>query len=561
MSDMERALVAAGDKQSNGDTSEAATKLNPTPATGSRYDEPIDAAQQDGLPMIDISAFLDASCSQEARATTAKAINAACVNYGFFYLTGHGIPVSELDEVINLARDFFAEPLGEKNKIKRFDAGSAQGGDGARGYQGLGENVTGGLQDMQEAIDWYAEWLEDKREPGDGGPGSVKSLQGVNLWPQRPGKLRPVYEEYIERVKKVGEALVHAMGVALDLGPPNPDATQRTEDEEIFVRNCKDSFWVMRMIGYPPLTTPHTLGNDVEQFSCGAHTDYGCVTLLLTDPTPGALQVQLKDGSWLNADPIPGAFVVNIGDMIERWTNGVWKNGKKLLIQLKDDFRITGPLELEFVLYLEEENSDALQKTLRNTSMEKTRIHMEALRRRNGIARKNICRIVLPHSEIMALVTKLDKVSETTLKRTYSVSKTVERIGKNWRVCTTEKTRDLTSDLRCLAIIAIFSKALSGQHYLGKGFLLAAARARIEIPADAIASTWDDNKDDKATSERFGRKKSFKAGKKGEAATARYSDDAEYMDEDAVEAAYPGNGKAKAVDVITGRFEKDHVAG
>ena len=127
---------------------------------------------------------------------------------------------SQLDEVIRLAREFFALPLEEKNKVQRFDAGSAEGGDGARGYQGLGDDEDSiGLQDMQEAIDWYRKWPADKREPGDGPPGSVKSLQGTNLWPERPKELKPVYEAYIERVMRVGEALVSAMGVALELGP------------------------------------------------------------------------------------------------------------------------------------------------------------------------------------------------------------------------------------------------------------------------------------------------------------------------------------------------------
>ncbi|KAJ4371597.1 hypothetical protein N0V83_004817 [Neocucurbitaria cava] len=184
-------------------------------------------------------------------------------------------------------------------------------------------------RDMQEAIDWYREWDEsEKQEPeNDGGPlpGAVKTLQGKNLWPERPEKLKNVYQAYIERVKKVGEALVHAMGVALDLGPPqaNSDTNASSsdhedeEDEEIFLRNCADSFWVMRMIGYPlshlpfPPLPSSTTEADISQFSCGAHTDYGCVTLLLTDSTPSSLQVQLTDPTtntttWLNADPLPG---------------------------------------------------------------------------------------------------------------------------------------------------------------------------------------------------------------------------------------------------------------
>jgi isopenicillin N synthase-like dioxygenase len=349
MSEVEATLNAYRTRLADGGNS--SPFLNPKPETGGRYEKPIATAHNEGLPIIDLSAFLDPSSSQDARETTAQAINAACINYGFFYLTGHGIPMSKLDEVISLAREFFVLPLEEKNRIKRFNAGGSEGGDGARGYQGLGENVTGGLQDMQEAIDWYREWPTSKIEPSEGAPGSVKTLQGPNLWPEQPSALKPVYLEYISRVQHVGEALVHAMGVALDLGALSPHADASTEDENIFVRNCDASFWVMRMIGYPPLTSPQ------DQFSCGAHTDYGCVTLLHADSTPGALQVQLKDGTWLPADPIPGAFVVNIGDMIERWTNGLWKSTMHRVIHRGDRYRVSVP-------FFYEPNFDAVVRPL-----------------------------------------------------------------------------------------------------------------------------------------------------------------------------------------------------
>jgi hypothetical protein len=213
--------------------------------------------------------------------------------------------------------------------------------------------------------------------------------------------------------------------------------------------------------------------------------------------------------------------------------------------------------------------------------MEPKRIHMEILRRRNAVARKNICRIVLPHSDIMERVAALNKIPESMLKRTYSVSRTQGHIQDNWRVRTTEKTKDLTKDLRCLAMIDIFSKALSGQHLLGEGFLIAAAKARIEAggpsepeeiqeqdvldaiknlyeAADAIGSTWDDTNDNNAIGKRTNRKKSYMAGKKSEEATARDNADAEYMGEEAAEAVYPGKGKGKgkAVDMLAGRLEK-----
>ncbi|OAK96107.1 Clavaminate synthase-like protein [Phaeosphaeriaceae sp. SRC1lsM3a] len=347
MSEVEATLNAYRTRLADGGNS--SPFLNPTPTSGHRYEKPIATAHNEGLPIIDLSSFLDPSSSPEARQITAQAINAACVNYGFFYLTGHGIPVSSLDEIISLARDFFALPVEEKQKIKRFDAGGPEGGDGARGYQGLGENVTGGLQDMQEAIDWYREWPEDQKEPGDGGPGSVRTLQGANLWPEKPAQLKSVYEAYIERVQEVGKALVKAMGVALELGEPTEGAGYEAEDEDVFVRNCDEGFWVMRMIGYPPLPESFTAAesNSPTQFSCGAHTDYGCVTLLHASPTPGALQARLKDGTWLNADPVPGAFVVNIGDMIERWTNGLWKSTMHRVIHKGEGYRVSVPFFYE----------------------------------------------------------------------------------------------------------------------------------------------------------------------------------------------------------------------
>lgn len=296
------------------------------------------------LPIIDISSFLDPHSSPSARQLTASSINSACVNYGFFYLTGHGIPTSKLDQIISLARQFFASPLSVKNKIKRHDAGSPEGGDGARGYQGMGENVTLGRRDIQEAVDLYREWDHAAKTPGAGGEGTYRTLQGPNIWPPEPKELKDVYLEYIAQLQDVGQALVRAMGVALDLGAPSREKVgKETEDEDVFVRNTDRSFWVMRMIGYPKLETPIE-----EGLSCGEHTDYGCVTLLLADPTPGALQVLLKDGrTWLPADPIPGAFVVNIGDMIERWTNGLWKSTRHRVIHRGNGYRVSVPFFFE----------------------------------------------------------------------------------------------------------------------------------------------------------------------------------------------------------------------
>ncbi|CAI6316112.1 unnamed protein product [Periconia digitata] len=303
------------------------------------------------LPTIDISPFLNPSSTAASRKQTAQAINTACTQYGFFYLTNHGIPTATQDHIISLARSFFALPLSQKLQIKRHDAGGPEGGDGARGYQPMGDNVTAGRRDMHEAVDWYREWDHAAKTEGSGGKGTSAPLQGTNLWPSEPTDLKDVYEEYVKQVLTVGEAVVRAMGVAIALLCNGEGEV----DDEVFVKSTDMSFWVMRMIGYPKLSSsvaPSESGStaaDMEnEFSCGEHTDYGCITLLLTDPTPGALQVLHKDGqTWINADPIPGAFVVNIGDMMERWTNGLWKSTKHRVIHRGDGYRVSVPFFYE----------------------------------------------------------------------------------------------------------------------------------------------------------------------------------------------------------------------
>ncbi|KAF2749835.1 Clavaminate synthase-like protein, partial [Sporormia fimetaria CBS 119925] len=301
------------------------------------------------LPIIDISPFLTPQSSPSSRQATATAINDACTNFGFFYLTGHGISTETLDHIIHLARQFFALPQEEKNRIKRHPANGPGGGDGARGYQGMGENVTEGRRDMHEAVDWYAEWEDEGNgEVKEGGKQTTYDvLKGPNLWPESPQELKQVYLDYISRLKEIGTAVVRAMGVALNL-PPKPENGGDGEDEEVFVRATENSFWVMRMIGYPPLPYPSASNDDLDSLSCGAHTDYGCITLLRADATPGALQVLHKDGkTWIDADPIPGGFVVNIGDMIERWTNGLWKSTLHRVIHRGKGYRVSAPFFFE----------------------------------------------------------------------------------------------------------------------------------------------------------------------------------------------------------------------
>jgi isopenicillin N synthase-like dioxygenase len=196
------------------------------------------------LPIIDISPFLHSSSDPSARSKTAQALDHACRTVGFFYLTSHNIPSTELLTVLSLASAFFALPNPEKERLRLKPAG-VDDGDGARGYQTIGENVTQGKRDWHEGLDLYRP-VSAAEEP-------FVPIMGINKWP--PGDFKRVYEEYIEKVLVLGEAVMRAIAVGLG------------ESEDYFRGMVDESFWVMRAIGYPPLEN-----GDDGGISCGEHT-------------------------------------------------------------------------------------------------------------------------------------------------------------------------------------------------------------------------------------------------------------------------------------------------
>jgi isopenicillin N synthase-like dioxygenase len=206
---------------------------------------------QPTLPILSLESLSTAS------PPALSALHAACHQTGFFYLTDHGIPAAKLAHILALTRTFFlhASPA-DKAALARRDP------DYARGYQRIGENVTLGKKDAHEAVDLYAPWRAkvegqvELKKKGDGGAGI---LTGENLWPSTPVELRKEVEGYVKEVKKVGMEVVRVMALALGL-------REGDGEWEGLVGQVTESFWVMRLIGYPPL------GNESEGISCGEHT-------------------------------------------------------------------------------------------------------------------------------------------------------------------------------------------------------------------------------------------------------------------------------------------------
>ncbi|KWU44229.1 Clavaminate synthase-like protein [Rhodotorula sp. JG-1b] len=292
------------------------------------------------LPKLDISPFLDSARSDPAlRQQVAADLDHHLTAYGFLYLTGLDAVVSQqdLDAVLDVSRAFFARPDAEKAKLR------IQRGDGARGWQKMGENVTGGYSDWHEGWDCYKPFPPEQEDP-------TKLLHGPNRWPSQPANFRPLLEAHFEKMQLLGHALMEMTAMALGL-----HESENEDDDYARLKSwVSDPFWVARCIGYPPLPP------DAKGVSCGAHKDYGNWTLLLADPTPGALQVFLRDpqgsetdpdsgerGTWINADPKPGCLVVNVGEMVEVYSAGRYKATLHRVIHQSPTYRVSVPFFFE----------------------------------------------------------------------------------------------------------------------------------------------------------------------------------------------------------------------
>ncbi|MEV4802157.1 2-oxoglutarate and iron-dependent oxygenase domain-containing protein [Nonomuraea sp. NPDC049421] len=249
------------------------------------------------LSIIDVSPLVTGGPGEEAgneagKEAVAEAIGAACRDSGFFYIRGHGVPAELIDRLDAAARRFFALPDEVKNEIAM-----ERGGRAWRGFFPVGGELTSGRPDLKEGVYFGAE------EPPGPHP-----LHGPNLFPAQVPELRAAVLDYLDKMTEVGQAVM--AGVALSLGL----------DEGYFRTGyTADPTILFRIFHYPPGPP-----DDPDTWGVGEHTDYGLLTLLLQDAN-GGLQVHTRSG-WVEAPPLEGTFVCNIGDMLDKLTGGRYRS-------------------------------------------------------------------------------------------------------------------------------------------------------------------------------------------------------------------------------------------
>lgn len=238
------------------------------------------------LPVLDIASDSD----PEVAATLSAEIDVACSGIGFFAVIGHGVGDELLDDVLTAARQFFALPTASMRAV------AIEQSSHHRGYAGLeGELLQPGLRaDLKETLDFGPERSLDDPD--------LWPLEGPNQWPDLPG-FRETIEAYQDAVLTAAKRLLRLIALALSL------------ERGFFDERLNRPLVGTRLIRYPVSSEP-----PLDQLGCGAHSDYGCVTLLHTDGSPG-LQLLDVDGLWHNVIASAGSFIVNLGDMLARWTN------------------------------------------------------------------------------------------------------------------------------------------------------------------------------------------------------------------------------------------------
>ncbi len=247
------------------------------------------------LPVIDVAPFVSGSGD---RLRAAESIRDACRSAGFFYIVGHGVDEGLQARLEALSRRFFAQPLEAKLAIRMELGGLAW-----RGYFPVRGELTRGRPDLKEGLYFGAELPDDHPRVAAGTP-----LHGRNLFPDIPG-FRETVLDYIGAMTRLGHAIMQGFGLSLGL-----DASYFDD------RYTRDPLVLFRIFNYPA-SAPTT---SEPEWGVGEHTDYGLLTILKQDDV-GGLQVKGPSG-WIDAPPIPGSFVCNIGDMLDRMTGGFYRS-------------------------------------------------------------------------------------------------------------------------------------------------------------------------------------------------------------------------------------------
>jgi isopenicillin N synthase-like dioxygenase len=251
------------------------------------------------IPVIDLSGAAD-------DATTAAAIHRACRETGFFYVAKHGVPQTLIEAQFAWTKRFFDLPLDAKLAIdmKRSPTTAGYEPIGGQWLDSQDANAEVAPPDLKESFYCGMELPDDH-------PWTVRRLRGFghNQWPAQLPGFREQMLAYRTAVSTLGDRLLSLLALSLEL------------PGDWFAPYFDMPLGTLRLIKYPP----HPANAAANQIGAGAHTDWGGITILAQDDV-GGLEVRNAAGDWIEAPPLPGTFVINLGDLMARWTNGIYNS-------------------------------------------------------------------------------------------------------------------------------------------------------------------------------------------------------------------------------------------
>ena len=260
----------------------------------------------DEIPVIDVRPLR--SGNRQAMQEVARQLRQAAEGIGFFYIRNHCIPSQVIQQAHAATKQFFQQPKDWKNQLKI--------NHNHHGFLAVGqakmEKAT--RVDLKESFVWGLDLPDEHPDLTEKNP-----FLGRNQWPTEMPEFRASVYPFFEAGLECGKDMMRAFALSLDL------------PEEVFLQATNQPIARSSVIYYPPQSSD--LGE--TQFGVAPHTDYGCLTLLWQDSV-GGLEVQTRQGEWVTAHPLEDTLVVNVGDLLSRWTNNAFQSTLHRVINRKN---------------------------------------------------------------------------------------------------------------------------------------------------------------------------------------------------------------------------------
>jgi isopenicillin N synthase-like dioxygenase len=261
--------------------------------------------QANAIPVIDLEPYWSGDAA--AKQAVATQVGWACENIGFLVISNHGVPQDLVDRAFAASRGFFDLPVAQKERFKPAD------GVAPRGYHAIATRNLAKTLGQDTPADLREQFFVGPLTRQSGSTALVPGAQvfySDNIWPEYPADYQEVFTEFYGVMEGLAARLMRIFATALALS------------EDFFDDKIDRHFNTCPSNHYPVVDDDPLPG----QIRCGAHTDFGSLTILAFNDAPGGLEVLMPDGEWLAMGAGPGQLVVNLGDMMQRWTNDRWKS-------------------------------------------------------------------------------------------------------------------------------------------------------------------------------------------------------------------------------------------